>query len=169
MARRPPPSSKTPKQRRSRRRSTPRKSPEPNSVRGLTHQLARMALELAAHLQRTEARKLTPEEIDSLLEGDETPGSNPEPATSSELLAQALGELPGRQRVILIAVLQAEAPRRTIARRMGIGVRTLDAERVAPSSTRCAMWSGCAARIPKVDLRDLARTACLPSRWHRRD
>ncbi|WP_072389373.1 sigma factor-like helix-turn-helix DNA-binding protein [Hyphomicrobium sp. CS1BSMeth3] len=125
MARRSRSPSKTPRKppRRRERQAKP-DAPQQTGVRGLTHRLARMALELAADRQRAPARKLTSGEIEALLDV----GDDPRPIPSSDLLAEALAGLPERRRAILIAVLLEDTPRHVIARRFGISTRTLDTE-----------------------------------------
>lgn len=100
-------------------------------VRSPKDYLFRIALNIAADRRRSEARKLTVAEIDVVLEvADEAP----DPARAAEarsdlrLLEQALAELPERRRAIFKAALLDETPRREIAKKFGVSVRTVDFE-----------------------------------------
>lgn len=93
--------------------------------------LFRIALNIAADRRRAEARKLTSGEVDALLDiADDAP----DPARTAEarsdlrLLEQVLTELPVRRRAIFKAALLEEIPRREIAKKFGVSVRTVDFE-----------------------------------------
>lgn len=107
------------------------KGPELGEIRSPTEYLFRIALNIAADRRRAEARKLTVGEVDAILNvADEAPDPARVAEARSELraLEQALAELPERRRTIFIAVLVEDVPRRELARRYGISVRTVDFE-----------------------------------------
>jgi RNA polymerase sigma-70 factor, ECF subfamily len=107
------------------------KGPELGPIRKPTDYLFRIALNIAADRRRAEARKLTTTEIDELLQiADEAPDPARIVEARSELqaLELALAELPERRQVIFKAVLLENIPRRDIAKRFGVSVRTIDFE-----------------------------------------
>lgn len=96
-----------------------------------TDYLFRIALNIAADKRRAETRKLTAVEVDEILHvADESP----DPARVAEarsdlkILELAFAELPERRRDIFKAVMLDNIPRRDIAKRLGISVRTVDFE-----------------------------------------
>jgi RNA polymerase sigma-70 factor (ECF subfamily) len=107
------------------------KGPEIGPIRRPTDYLFRIALNIAADRRRAEARKLTTTEVDELLQiADEAPNPERVAEARSELkaLELALAELPERRRDIFKAVLLDNIPRRDIAKRFGISIRTVDFE-----------------------------------------
>lgn len=93
--------------------------------------LFRIAVNIAADKRRSEARRLTTDEVDVLLDiADETPDPARIVEARSELLAleRALLEMPERRRAIFRAVLLEKQPRSELAKRFGISVRTVDIE-----------------------------------------
>jgi RNA polymerase sigma factor (sigma-70 family) len=107
------------------------RGPEISSVRSPKDYLFRIALNIAADQRRAQARKLTDGEVDALLNiADEAPDPARVVEARSELaaLAQALEELPERRRAIFKAALLDSIPRRDIAKRFGVSVRTIDFE-----------------------------------------
>lgn len=102
-----------------------------SSVRNPIHYLFRIAVNIAADRRRSEARRLTTSEIDVLLDiADEDPGPARTVEARSELLAleRALSEMPDRRRAIFKAVLIEQIPRRELAERFGVSIRTIDIE-----------------------------------------
>ncbi|RTL72991.1 MAG: RNA polymerase sigma factor [Hyphomicrobiales bacterium] len=111
-------------------------------VRSPTRYLLRIALNIAADRRRSEARVLTAREVDTLLEiPDETPDQERVASARSELeaLARAMATLPERQRTIFNAALIDNVPRREIARRFGVSVRTVDLE-IQRALEQCVRW-----------------------------
>lgn len=100
-------------------------------IRNPLNYLLRTALNLAADRRRAETRHLTATEVDELLE---FPDDAPDPARivegRSELraLERAIAELPERRRIIFKAVVLDKTPRRELAKRFGISIRTVDIE-----------------------------------------
>lgn len=93
--------------------------------------LFRIALNIAADRRRAEARKLLSDEVDALLDiADDAPDPERIVEARSEIAAleSALAELPERRRAIFKAVLLDNIPRRELAKRFGISVRTVDFE-----------------------------------------
>ncbi len=93
--------------------------------------LVRIAVNIATDKRRAEARRLTTNEVDTLLDiADEAPDPARVVEARSELLAlgQALQDMPERRRVIFKAVLIENIPRRDLAERFGVSVRTIDIE-----------------------------------------
>lgn len=107
------------------------KGPDLGPIRSPQDYLFRIALNIAADRRRAEARKLTVGEIDALLD---VADDAPDPARAAEarsdlrVLEQALSELPERRRAIFKAALLDEIPRREIAKKFGVSVRTVDFE-----------------------------------------
>jgi RNA polymerase sigma-70 factor, ECF subfamily len=93
--------------------------------------LVKIALNIATDKRRAEARRLTTNEVDALLD---IADDNPDPAriveARSEIIAleQALKEMPERRRAIFKAVLIENIPRRELAEHFGVSVRTIDIE-----------------------------------------
>jgi RNA polymerase sigma-70 factor (ECF subfamily) len=107
------------------------KGPEIGPIRRPTDYLFRIALNIAADRRRADARKLTTTEVDELLQiADDAPDPERVAEARSELkaLELALAELPERRRDIFKAVLLDNIPRRDIAKRFGISIRTVDFE-----------------------------------------
>jgi RNA polymerase sigma-70 factor (ECF subfamily) len=105
--------------------------PEIGPIRRPTDYLFRIALNIAADRRRADARKLTTTEVDELLQiADDAPDPERVAEARSELkaLELALAELPERRRDIFKAVLLDNIPRRDIAKRFGISIRTVDFE-----------------------------------------
>lgn len=100
-------------------------------IRSPQDYLFRVALNIAADRRRAEARKLTVDEVDALLN---VADDAPDPARAAEarselrLLEQVLTELPERRRAIFKAALLDEIPRREIAKEHSVSVRTVDFE-----------------------------------------
>ncbi|MEW6438530.1 MAG: RNA polymerase sigma factor [Pseudomonadota bacterium] len=93
--------------------------------------LFRIALNVAANRRRAEARRLTSSEVDALLDiADDSPDPCRVAEARSELraLESALGELPQRRRAIFVAAVVHKVPRKNIAKRYGVSVRTIDFE-----------------------------------------
>lgn len=93
--------------------------------------LIRIALNIATDRRRVERRRLTTSEVDVLLTlPDQTPGpaQTAEARSEIEMLERALGEMPERRRQIFLAAWVEGAPRRDIAARFGISIRTLTLE-----------------------------------------
>ncbi|WP_174263724.1 RNA polymerase sigma factor [Hyphomicrobium sp. CS1BSMeth3] len=107
------------------------KGPELGPIRSPKEYLFRIALNIATDRRRAEARKLTSGEVDALLNvADDAPDPERTAEAKSELraLEQALAELPERRRAIFVAALVENVPRRDLARRYNISVRTVDFE-----------------------------------------
>jgi RNA polymerase sigma-70 factor, ECF subfamily len=93
--------------------------------------LFRIAVNVAADRRNVESRSVTVYETDALLNfADDTPGPARvvEARSDVEAFKRAIAELPARRREILIAACMEEIPYRTIARRFGISVRTVQVE-----------------------------------------
>ena len=91
----------------------------------------RMAVNVAVDQQRVENRRLTVAEAEVLLAiADPAPGPEQIAAGRAELdaLTRAMGELPARQRDILLAVRLEGLPQNDIAERMGVSLRTVERE-----------------------------------------
>ncbi len=104
--------------------------------------LFRIAVNIATDKRRAEARRLTTNEVDALLDiADEAPDPARVVEARSELLAleRALQEMPERRRAIFKAVLIENIPRRDLAKRFGVSVRTIDIEvqRALEHGARC--------------------------------
>ncbi len=100
-------------------------------VRSPQDYLFRIALNFATDRRRSEARRLSVGEIDSLFEmADETPDASRVVEARSELrsLERAMAELPERRRLIFKAVLLDNTPRQELAKRFGITQRSVDLE-----------------------------------------
>jgi RNA polymerase sigma factor (sigma-70 family) len=94
--------------------------------------LYRMALNIAADRRQADARLLTGEEIEELLQvSDES--QDPERVVGGQkeiqLLLSALYELPPRRRRIFIAARLEEAPHLEISQRFGISTRMVEKEK----------------------------------------
>jgi RNA polymerase sigma-70 factor (ECF subfamily) len=93
--------------------------------------LFRIAVNLARDRQRTEDRRLTTNEVETLLAvADEAPDSEAIAAARSDLrmLETVMAELPKRQRAILLAARLDGLPREEIARRYRISRRLVQRE-----------------------------------------
>lgn len=100
-------------------------------VRDPISYLFRTALNLAADRRRAETRHLSSTEIDALLDfADDAPDPARIVEGRSELraLERAISELPERRRLIFKAVLIDKTPRRELAKRFGVSIRTVDIE-----------------------------------------
>lgn len=104
---------------------------ELGTIRSPKDYLFRIALNIAADRRRAEMRKLTVSEVDALLDvADDAPDPAQVAEARSELAAleAALAELPARRRAIFKAVLLDDTPRKDLAKRFGVSVRTVDFE-----------------------------------------
>jgi len=93
--------------------------------------LMRMAVNVAVDQQRVENRRLTVAEAEVLLHiADPAPGPERIAEGRAELdaLTRAMGELPARQRDILLAVRVEGLPQNDIAERLGVSLRTVERE-----------------------------------------
>ena len=100
-------------------------------VRNPIHYLLQIALNIAADRRRAETRRMTTTEIDTLLNfADDAPDPCRVAEARSELraLQRVIDEMPDRRRAIFRAVLLEKVPRREIAKRFGISIRTVDIE-----------------------------------------
>ena len=99
------------------------------TVRSPKAYLFRIALNIANDRRRAENRRLTVDEVDSLLE---IPDDRPDAARIIEdrsevyLLKRAIAELPERRRRVLILSRIKDMPHREIAKRLGVTVRTVE-------------------------------------------
>lgn len=101
------------------------------TVRHADAYLFRTAVNIATDRRRAEARRLTTDEVDALLNiADDTPDPMRITQARSELqaLEAIMLELPSRQRAILLAARLEEMPRREIAKRFRISVRLVQRE-----------------------------------------
>lgn len=101
------------------------------AVRHADAYLFRTAVNIANDHRRAEARRLTTDEVEALLDiADDRPDPMRVSEARSELLAleDVMAELPPRQRAILLAARLDELPRREIARRFRISVRLVQRE-----------------------------------------
>lgn len=89
--------------------------------------ILRLALNIAADRRRADGRKLTPDEIDGLLQHAEEHAPM-EADLSFQELQLALAELSGFTRAVFEAVLVDGATRCALAKRFGVTVSTIDAE-----------------------------------------
>lgn len=102
-----------------------------SSVRNPISYLFRIAVNIAADKRRSEARRLSTDEVDALLDiADENPDPERVTEARSELraLERVLEEMPERRRTIFKAVLIENKPRSELAARFGVSVRTIDVE-----------------------------------------
>ena len=86
---------------------------------------------MAVDQQRVENRRLTVAEAEVLLNvPDPAPGPDRIAEGRAELdaLTRAMGELPARQRVILLAVRLEGLPQNDIAEQLGVSLRTVERE-----------------------------------------
>lgn len=93
--------------------------------------LFRMAVNVATDQRQADARYLTGEEVEDLLQvGADTldPARIVHAKLEVAALERALDELTGRQRAILIAARVEDVPQEDIARRFGISVRMVGKE-----------------------------------------
>ncbi|MGJ4996991.1 RNA polymerase sigma factor [Bradyrhizobium sp. HKCCYLS3077] len=93
--------------------------------------LFRIALNIANDYRRAQARRLTTEEVDTLLDiPDDRPTPEREIEERSEiaLLRQALADLPARRRQVLLLSRIEGLPHREIAQRIGVTVRTVESD-----------------------------------------
>ncbi len=101
------------------------------AIRNPISYLFRIAINIAVDRRRTDARRLSTLEIDALLD---FPDDSPDPArivearSELEALGRALAEMPERRRAIFKAALLDHVPRREIAKRLGVSIRTVDIE-----------------------------------------
>ncbi|WP_248795691.1 RNA polymerase sigma factor [Pseudomonas sp. MWU13-2105] len=122
--------------------------------------LYRMALNIAADRRQADARLLTGEEIEELLQvSDEA--QDPERVVGGQkeiqLLLSALYELPPRRRRIFIAARLEEAPHLEISQRFGISTRMVEKELKAA-------LGHCAARLERKVIQRFGPGAGKPSR-----
>jgi RNA polymerase sigma-70 factor (ECF subfamily) len=100
-------------------------------VRSPKAYLFRIAVNIANDRRRSESRRLTVDEIDSLLD---IPDDRPDAARVIEdrseinLLRQAIAELPERRRQVLLLSRVEDLPHREIAQRLGVTVRTIETD-----------------------------------------
>jgi len=98
-------------------------------VRSPKAYLFRIALNIANDRRRAENRRLTVDEVDSLLD---IPDDRPDAArliedrSELQLLKRAIAELPERRRRVLTLSRIKDMPHREIARRLGVTVRTVE-------------------------------------------
>jgi RNA polymerase sigma factor (sigma-70 family) len=119
---------------------------ELTTVRNLDTYLYTMAVNIAREIRRTENRRLTTSEIETLLEiVDEAPDAarTVEAHAELEVLAAIIEELPTRQQAILLAARLDGMPRRDIAQRFGVSVRFVQRELQEAHDY-------CAARLEKL-------------------
>jgi RNA polymerase sigma factor (sigma-70 family) len=110
--------------------------------------LFRIAVNLARDRQRTDERRLTTNEVETLLTiVDDAPDSEQVVMARSDLqaLEAVMAELPPRQRAILLAARLDDLPRREIARRYRISTRLVQRELQEAQDY-------CAARIKRPKL-----------------
>ncbi|WP_398469781.1 RNA polymerase sigma factor [Tardiphaga sp.] len=101
------------------------------AVRHADSYLFTVAINIARDRRRAEARRLTSNEVDALLDiADEAPSQVDVAEGRSELraLEAILLELPPRQRAILLAARLEDMPRAEIAKRFRISVRLVQRE-----------------------------------------
>lgn len=102
-----------------------------SAVRNPISYLFRIAINIAVDQRRAAARRLTVMEIDALLD---FPDDTPDPArivearSELEALERVLAEMPDRRRAIFKAVLVEKVPRRDLAKRYNVSIRTIDIE-----------------------------------------
>lgn len=100
-------------------------------VRSPKAYLFRIALNIAIDRRRAEKRRLTADEVDSLLE---IPDDRPDAArviedrSDVELLQRAIAELPERRRRVLMLSRIEGLPNREIAALLGVTVRTVETD-----------------------------------------
>jgi RNA polymerase sigma factor (sigma-70 family) len=100
-------------------------------VRSPKAYLFRIAVNIANDRRRAESRRLTVDEVDSLLD---IPDDRPDAARVIEdrsevnLLRRAIAELPERRRRVLLLSRIEGLPHREIARRFGVTVRTVETD-----------------------------------------
>jgi RNA polymerase sigma factor (sigma-70 family) len=102
---------------------------EVGPVRSPKAYLFRIALNIANDRRRAESRRLTVDEVDSLLDiPDDRPDAERVTEDRSELhlLKRAIAELPERRRRVLICSRIKDMPHREIAKRLGVTVRTVE-------------------------------------------
>jgi RNA polymerase sigma-70 factor (ECF subfamily) len=98
-------------------------------VRSPKAYLFRIALNIANDRRRAENRRLTVDEVDSLLD---IPDDRPDAArviedrSEVDLLRRAIAELPERRREVLVLARIEGVPNREIAERLGVTVRTVE-------------------------------------------
>lgn len=98
-------------------------------VRSPKAYLFRIALNIANDRRRAESRRLTVDEVDSLLD---IPDDRPDAArviedrSEVDLLRRAIAELPERRRRVLVLSRIEGVPNREIAERLGVTVRTVE-------------------------------------------
>lgn len=93
--------------------------------------LLRIALNIATDHRRAENRRLTGDEVDSLLAiADESPDPSRTVAARLELeaLERAIAELPSRRRAMFVAARLGDVSHRDLAARFGVTVRTVEIE-----------------------------------------
>lgn len=98
-------------------------------VRSPKAYLFRIALNIANDRRRAESRRLTVDEVDSLLDiPDDRPDAARVIEDRSELhqLKRAIADLPERRRRVLILSRIEDMPHREIANRLGVTVRTVE-------------------------------------------
>lgn len=91
----------------------------------------RMAMNIAANRRRREARMLSMEEVEAILD---IPDDTADPAAAAEqhfnrkAVAGAMARLPERRRTMLVAMWLDEVPSTELATRHGVSVRTVQHE-----------------------------------------
>lgn len=116
------------------------------TVRNPQTYLYSMAINIASNRRRAESRRLTASEVEAWLEvPDEAPDAARvlEARVELEALLAIIGELPVRQRAILLAARLDGAPRREIAARFGVSERFVQRELQAAHDH-------CAVRLEKI-------------------
>ena len=104
---------------------------EVGEVRSPNAYLFRVAMNVAADRRKAERGSLAVSGTEAFLDAiDDAPGPARivEARSDIEALKRAIAQLPARRRQIVIAACMEEIPRRTIAKRLGISVRTVQAE-----------------------------------------
>jgi RNA polymerase sigma factor (sigma-70 family) len=119
---------------------------ELTTVRNPDTYLYSMAINIAFNQRRSENRRLTTSEVETLLKlVDEAPDAarTVEARSDLEFLVTVIGELPVRQQAILLAARLDGTPRRVIAQRYGVSERFVQRELQEAHDY-------CAARLEKV-------------------
>lgn len=104
---------------------------EVGPVRSPKAYLFRIAVNIASDRRRAESRRLTADEVDSLLDlPDDQPDAERVIEGRSEimLLRRAIAELPERRRRVLLWSRVDGLPHREIAKRIGVTVRTVETD-----------------------------------------
>lgn len=101
------------------------------TVRSPKAYLFRIAVNIGNDRRRVESRRLTADEIDSILDiPDDQPDAEREIESRSdvELLRRAIAELPERRRRVLLLSRIEDMPHREIASLLGVTVRTVETD-----------------------------------------